>query len=489
MSRKHLVAIGACYVDTILQVPYYPGEDEKLRATALIKRRGGNCPNTLEVLQQLVAVDDGNGGLSTANEQTVLSAHGTPPAALNNTQDETGQKDGLNENENDDKKMPSSPVTTGHESRADNEEHKDDIIKKEPSLSLTLISTLPRRAAPASAWIVDSFDTLSNDSNAECAVRDERQPTSIDLSHCIYREEFDEPASSYILSSSQTHTRTIVNINELPEMTTEEFIAICEDLFQSKSTANTTTEPSATATPDTDEGAEIWHFHFEGRIPDTTLECIRWLKTHVRFRIGPHRIRPQAHLRISVEIEKPGREGLQLLADEADIVFYSKTWAQAAGYSTPEVCVWDQHCRARVRADPIGAEKLFICTWGVAGARAVSLHKARVSGLSGGDHDEQPVPVVEVLESLAFSSRDHRPVADSIGAGDTFIAGILWGLLCRARQSQNAWSMQQVLDFANQLAGRKVLQWGFDRLGLAMDKIINPGNLTAQETASRIVAG
>ena len=29
-------------------------EDEKLRATMVFKRRGGNCPNTLEVLQQLL---------------------------------------------------------------------------------------------------------------------------------------------------------------------------------------------------------------------------------------------------------------------------------------------------------------------------------------------------------------------------------------------------------------------------------------------------
>ena len=31
---------------------------------------------------------------------------------------------------------------------------------------------------------------------------------------------------------------------------------------------------------------------------------------------------------ISVEIEKPGREGLSELALEADIVFYSRTWAE-----------------------------------------------------------------------------------------------------------------------------------------------------------------
>lgn len=35
-------------------VPHYPHEDTKLRASSLEKRRGGNVPNTLEVLQQLL---------------------------------------------------------------------------------------------------------------------------------------------------------------------------------------------------------------------------------------------------------------------------------------------------------------------------------------------------------------------------------------------------------------------------------------------------
>ncbi|OKO98704.1 hypothetical protein PENSUB_8955 [Penicillium subrubescens] len=33
-------------------------------------------------------------------------------------------------------------------------------------------------------------------------------------------------------------------------------------------------------------------------------------------------------IQVSVEIEKPGRPGLQELAEEADVVFYAKTWAQ-----------------------------------------------------------------------------------------------------------------------------------------------------------------
>jgi len=53
---------------------------------------------------------------------------------------------------------------------------------------------------------------------------------TVDLSHCIHREEFNEPASSYIIKSQQTNSRTIVNYNELPEMTTDEFIVMAEKL-------------------------------------------------------------------------------------------------------------------------------------------------------------------------------------------------------------------------------------------------------------------
>lgn len=35
------------------RVPYYPGEDEKLRASKLSRRRGGNCPICLESLKAL----------------------------------------------------------------------------------------------------------------------------------------------------------------------------------------------------------------------------------------------------------------------------------------------------------------------------------------------------------------------------------------------------------------------------------------------------
>ncbi len=59
----------------------------------------------------------------------------------------------------------------------------------------------------------------------------------------------------------------------------------------------------------------------QGRIPETTLLCIRHLRESFRS---------SGRTRISVEIEKPGREGLTALAAEADVVFYSRSWAEVS---------------------------------------------------------------------------------------------------------------------------------------------------------------
>lgn len=52
----------------------------------------------------------------------------------------------------------------------------------------------------------------------------------------------------------------------------------------------------------------------------------------------------------------------------------------------------------------------------------------------------------------------------TIGAGDTFIAGMLYSLICHA----DDWDLSRKLAFANELAGRKVMQEGFSGLGSIM---------------------
>ncbi|KAK5240808.1 hypothetical protein LTR20_002098 [Exophiala xenobiotica] len=212
-----LIGVGACYMDTVLGVSYYPSEDEKLRATDISHRRGGNVPNTLEVLQQLVHQDKDRG-------------HAPP---------------------------------------------------------LSLCSVMPSASSVGSGKIKASFGP------------------NVDLSHCLYREQCVGPASSYIIRSSSTGSRTIVNYNDLPEMTSAEFAAVA-DSFGSE--AETTT----------------W-YHFE---------CMQYLR------------RAYPTVKISVEVEKPGRAGLQELAAEADVVFYSKGWALDRGYRDSATCLRDQAGKA-----------------------------------------------------------------------------------------------------------------------------------------------
>ncbi|ROW15821.1 hypothetical protein VPNG_02450 [Cytospora leucostoma] len=315
----HLFMVGACYLDTILSVPHFPEQDAKLRATSLKTRRGGNCGNALEVLQQLIP-------------------------------------------------SPSSAASSAASSHP---------------LHPHLVTTLPNRDAAATTKVLSSFG----------------QDTHVDLSCCIHRDDQIEAASSYIIHSRETGSRTIVNYNGLAEMTVDEFVGIA-DAFKV---------------------AETW-WHFEGRIPETLLQCIHYIRHHL----------PQA--RVSVEVEKPGRDGLRELAAEADVVFYSRSWAEGEGYTSSEACLTGEVGRT-TRAS------LLLCTWGARGATALSLPSRELFHLT---------PATEKAVQIV----------DAVGAGDTFVAGTLYGLLCRTGD----WDVQRMVRFAVDLATLKIQQDGFGGL-------------------------
>jgi ketohexokinase len=120
-------------------VDHYPPEDEKLRASRLEKRRGGNVPNTLEVVQQL-------------------------------------------------------------------------LQRQRGSVPLFLLAVMPSYSSPATQQIRSSLGPR------------------VDFSHCLYRELSSEAPSSYIIKSLATNSRTIVNYNELAEMTADEFNKAADNL-------------------------------------------------------------------------------------------------------------------------------------------------------------------------------------------------------------------------------------------------------------------
>ncbi|KAE8553095.1 hypothetical protein EYB25_004474 [Talaromyces marneffei] len=227
----------------------------------------------------------------------------------------------------------------------------------------------------------------------------------VNCNSCIYRPDSTEPASAYVINSQRTGSRTIVSYNELPQMTLDEFSSSVEKL----------------------EHTEKTYFHFEGTMPEENLQCI----LHIRHKY------PSAF--ISVEVENPRRVGLEKLAAEADLVFYAKGWAQAQGYSSMEECL-----EAQIDVTP--EAKYLCCTWGKEGA----------SLLIKPDNTRITVPALEVPDTN---------VVDSIGAGDTFVAGMLFGILCHTED----WDHERKLRFATELAGLKVRQDGFQGLGVAMN--------------------
>lgn len=337
---KYLVAVGAVYVDTILTVPHYPAEDEKLRATEITRRRGGNCPNMLEVVAQL----------------SVVSNQGR-----NRTRGFVEWKEG-------------------------------------EGTGLALVAVLPNKRSPIHKDIFKSM-------------------IGVDIDFAVFRHEFYEAANSFIIKSLESGSRTIVNYNQLPEMTFEEF----KECFHSLSRKYVC---------DYGYDHQSGWYHFEGRIPDVTLKCIEFLrKTYPR-------------IKISVELEKPRRTGLQELAKKADVVFYSMTWAKSQGYSSAEECL-------RKQAVILPMASYLFCTWGEEGAAALDVSND---------------------ECLVFPS--FRPfgtkVIDTIGAGDTFIAGILYSFLKFGVE----WDLVRKLSFAIELAGLKVVREGFDHLGTDIKHLI-----------------
>ena len=86
------------------------------------------------------------------------------------------------------------------------------VEKHAESVSLSLCSVLPSQRSVAVEEIRESLGP------------------HVDLSCCIYRPEHSEAASSYIIRSLETGSRTIVNYNYLPEMQLDEFESMADCL-------------------------------------------------------------------------------------------------------------------------------------------------------------------------------------------------------------------------------------------------------------------
>uniref|UniRef100_A0A182VWP4 Carbohydrate kinase PfkB domain-containing protein n=1 Tax=Anopheles minimus TaxID=112268 RepID=A0A182VWP4_9DIPT len=228
---------------------------------------------------------------------------------------------------------------------------------------------------------------------------DDLQQRKIVFDQCVYHRGTQVPLSTVWLSLA-TGSRTIVHSNpNLPELTLEDFKKI--------------------------NLAEYSWIHFEGR--RNTPAIVQMIQC-----IGCWNLDPENHnskVTISVEMEKPRHSNLDLLVDGVDVVFVGKDFARFLGHMSARETV-----EALKQSHP--GPYTIICPWG--SSDTIAMDK--------GGH--------------VYSQRTYPPevIRDSLGAGDTFVAGCIFKL------SQNERSLSTVLEFASRLAGRKLAHFGFDEL-------------------------
>ncbi|KAI9010424.1 Ribokinase-like protein [Phycomyces nitens] len=237
----------------------------------------------------------------------------------------------------------------------------------------------------------------------------ELESSGIKMTTCLYRQS--GMPSSYIIHNEASGSRTIISCNSTLEITLDEFIRKIEMAALTKSI-----QFDFHNTPFT------W-VHFEGRNISETLLQIRWLETKGQ------RENWRSKMTISVELEKPDREDIDLLMSNGDVVFFSKIFGQARGFSNPT----DFLEAIRPGCKP---EATLFCTWGEDGAACIQ-----------GTGDAEYVSVTKV-----------DSVVDSVGAGDTFIASAIYCL-------GQGLSATIALKVACETATQKVSQLGFDNLG------------------------
>jgi ketohexokinase len=157
--------------------------------------------------------------------------------------------------------------------------------------------------------------------------------------------------TSYVLLSEASGSRSIVHFRDLPEYSAENFLKLDLRRFS-------------------------W-VHFEGRAIDQLEPMLS-------------RVRGIGGLQVSLEVEKP-RRGIERLFGQADLLLFSRDYAQARGFSDAP---------ALLHSLPRGV--LATCTWGAQGAWAIDQGRLMCAA---------PPPLASVL--------------DTLGAGDVFNAAII----------------------------------------------------------------
>nr|XP_055183057.1 ketohexokinase isoform X3 [Nyctereutes procyonoides] len=224
-------------------------------------------------------------------------------------------------------------------------------------------------------------------------VLDDFRRYSVDLHYTVFQTTGSVPISTVIINKA-SGSRTILHAyRNLPDVSATDFDKV--DLTRFK-----------------------W-IHIEGRNASEQVKMLQRIERHNATQP------PGQKIQVSVEVEKPREELFQLFG-YGDVVFVSKDVARHLGYRSAVEALRGLYGRVRKGAT-------LICAWAEEGADALG-------------------PDGRLLHSDAFSP---PRVVDTLGAGDTFNASVIFSL------SQGK-TMQEALRFGCQVAGKKCGLQGFE---------------------------
>ncbi|XP_006995602.1 ketohexokinase isoform X2 [Peromyscus maniculatus bairdii] len=224
-------------------------------------------------------------------------------------------------------------------------------------------------------------------------VLDDLRRHSVDLRYAVLQTEGSIPTSTVIINQA-SGSRTILHAyRNLPDVSAKDFEKV--DLTRFK-----------------------W-IHIEGRNASEQVKMLQRIEQYNAKQPLPQRVR------VSVEIEKPREELFQLFG-YGEVVFVSKDVAKHLGFQSAAEALRGLYGRVKKGAT-------LVCAWAEEGADALG-------------------PDGQLLHSDAFPP---PRVVDTLGAGDTFNASVIFSL-------SKGNSMQEALRFGCQVAGRKCGLQGFD---------------------------
>ncbi|CAL1536795.1 unnamed protein product [Lymnaea stagnalis] len=252
-------------------------------------------------------------------------------------------------------------------------------------------------------------------------IKSDFQDLRIDISHCEVKDVHC-PVATVILNQA-SGTRTILFYpRDRPELSHENFQrSFCSDF-----------------------SPYFWiHFGICSNVSDISsmIDDIIQYKSDKKHRRALNELKSEPI--VSVEVEKPELTDAEIVMKKADIVFISKDYASSKGYFDPIRAVKELYQTCRHNA-------VLVCPWGEKGAAAYLNHS--------------------IVTSPALSD---ITVIDSLGAGDTFVAGFmarLWknNFTIASQDSKNDSEtlgvIKDALDFSCALAGQKCSMFGYTGL-------------------------